>query len=318
MVEMVDATGYNAVMSSVAQDTAKILFPRGVHDFAQLKAHAVTHIYNPTPATATTVGVAPILYQDGTYWDGAASATDSWYWSHGLGTGANGASTYYLRHSGSSGATKLDLNGAYQVLFGGNTNIAGTSGDAAFGGYVNLNGPTFFLNNSYIYARPSSSATGGANVNSPNAYYVVGRYWTGAASADDQWFLTDVMGAGANPTSTLQWTHSGTPGTAKMAFTFPVQFGASGTSIASSMRATATLGTGAIGAGTTATQNITVTGAVAGAEVAVGGPTTLEAGLILYGYVSAADTVTLRVANVTAGSITPAGSQTVSVRVFNP
>lgn len=84
------------------------------------------------------------------------------------------------------------------------------------------------------------------------------------------------------------------------------------------IRATGTLGTGTINAGTTATQNITVTGAVVGAEVAVGGPSTLEAGLILYGYVSATDTVTLRVSNVAAGSITPAGSQTVSVRVFNP
>lgn len=88
--------------------------------------------------------------------------------------------------------------------------------------------------------------------------------------------------------------------------------------ITKSLRATATLGTGAITAGTTASQTITVTGAVTGAEVSVGGPATLEAGLMLFGHVSAADTVTLRVANVSAGSITPAGSQTVSVRVFNP
>jgi hypothetical protein len=84
------------------------------------------------------------------------------------------------------------------------------------------------------------------------------------------------------------------------------------------LRATGTLGSALIATTATATQNITVTGAVVGAEVWVGGPSTLEAGLILYAYVSAADTVTLRVHNGTAGSITPAGSQTVSVRVLNP
>jgi hypothetical protein len=94
--------------------------------------------------------------------------------------------------------------------------------------------------------------------------------------------------------------------------------GASGTAISASIRATTTLSTGAIAAGATVTQNITVTGAAVGAEVSVGGPATLEAGLIQSAYVSATNTVTLRTANVSAAPITPAGSQTVSVRVFNP
>jgi hypothetical protein len=86
--------------------------------------------------------------------------------------------------------------------------------------------------------------------------------------------------------------------------------------IVSTLRGTGTLGTAQILAGATATQNITVTGAVVGSEVAVGGPSTLEAGLLLYAYVSATNTVTLRVANNTAGNITPAAAQTFSVRVF--
>jgi hypothetical protein len=88
--------------------------------------------------------------------------------------------------------------------------------------------------------------------------------------------------------------------------------------ITSILRGSGTLGTSAIAAGATATQNITVTGAKVGAAVACGGPATLEAGLLLFAYVSAADTVTLRVANNTAGSITPAGGQSASVLVFNP
>ena len=77
-----------------------------------------------------------------------------------------------------------------------------------------------------------------------------------------------------------------------------------------------TLGTGAIAAGRVATQDITVTGATVGSEVAVGAPSTLEAGLLLYAYVSSLNTVTLRVANITASPISPAAAQTVNVRVF--
>jgi hypothetical protein len=84
------------------------------------------------------------------------------------------------------------------------------------------------------------------------------------------------------------------------------------------LRATGTLGTALIATTATATQDITVTGAVVGAEVWVGGPSTLEAGLILFAYVSATNTVTLRVHNGTAAGITPAAAQTVSVRVLNP
>ena len=114
------------------------------------------------------------------------------------------------------------------------------------------------------------------------------------------------------------FTGSGTPVERLKIDANGATIGAAGTAISASIRATGTLGTSAISAGTTATQNITVTGAVVGAEVAVGGPATLEAGLSLFAYVSATNTVTLRVANVSGGSITPAGSQTVSVRVFNP
>ena len=84
------------------------------------------------------------------------------------------------------------------------------------------------------------------------------------------------------------------------------------------LRGTATLATDSIGARLVVTQDITVTGAKVGAEVAVGGPATLEAGLIQTAYVSAADTVTLRTANITAAGVAPAAAQTVSVRVFNP
>jgi hypothetical protein len=96
------------------------------------------------------------------------------------------------------------------------------------------------------------------------------------------------------------------------------KIGSSGTNISSSVRCTATLATDAIGAGTTVTQDIACVGAAVGAECSVGGPAALEAGLTQSCRISSADHVDLRTANVTAGSITPAGSQTVTVRVWNP
>lgn len=56
----------------------------------------------------------------------------------------------------------------------------------------------------------------------------------------------------------------------------------------------------------TATSNVTITGAVAGDKVIVTPSTALEAGIIVYGYVSAVDTVTIVANNPTAGAINPA------------
>lgn len=70
----------------------------------------------------------------------------------------------------------------------------------------------------------------------------------------------------------------------------------------------AVLDFGSIGAGATAELTITVTGAVTGDTVAVGAPSTIESGLMWAGYVSAADTVTIRVHNTTAAPIDPASA----------
>lgn len=61
-----------------------------------------------------------------------------------------------------------------------------------------------------------------------------------------------------------------------------------------------------IGAGATATTTATVTGCVAGDIVLITPATALEAGLVIYGYVSASDTVTVVANNPTAGAINPA------------
>lgn len=78
------------------------------------------------------------------------------------------------------------------------------------------------------------------------------------------------------------------------------------------LHASATLNFPSIGAANTADADqeltIPVTGAVAGNGVVLGPPAALEAGLSATGYVSAADTVTVRLANHTNAAIDPASA----------
>lgn len=77
------------------------------------------------------------------------------------------------------------------------------------------------------------------------------------------------------------------------------------------LSATANLTWGAIGAGASADQTITVTGALANDRVILGLPDGLVSGLIPFAWVSATNTVKIRIHNITGGSLTPhAGAAT--------
>lgn len=77
-------------------------------------------------------------------------------------------------------------------------------------------------------------------------------------------------------------------------------------STAAPLTATADLNFASIAAGATAELTITVPGAASTNAVVLGPPAGLEAGLMATGRVSAADTVTIRLHNTTAGAIDPA------------
>jgi hypothetical protein len=75
-----------------------------------------------------------------------------------------------------------------------------------------------------------------------------------------------------------------------------------------SLTNTATLDFGSIGSNSTAALTITVTGAATGDAVFLGAPSGLEADLTFSGYVSATNTVTVRLHNASGGSIDPASA----------
>ena len=80
------------------------------------------------------------------------------------------------------------------------------------------------------------------------------------------------------------------------------------------LTATATLDFPSIAADGIAELTVTVTGATAGNPVMLGPPAAIEAGLTWSGFVSAADTVTIRLHNTSSAAVDPASaSWTVSV-----
>jgi hypothetical protein len=87
-----------------------------------------------------------------------------------------------------------------------------------------------------------------------------------------------------------------------------LKVGGQGTPVTSYLSATQLLSFPSIAKNTTAELTITVTGAAVGDTVALGPPGTLPADLMAMAYVSANNTVTVRLANIGGGSITPAAA----------
>lgn len=77
---------------------------------------------------------------------------------------------------------------------------------------------------------------------------------------------------------------------------------------ASYLSATATLDFPSVAAGGSQELTVTVTGAAAGDTVVLGPPAAIEAGLVWNGYVSAVNTVRVRVSNITGAPIDPASA----------
>jgi hypothetical protein len=173
-------------------------------------------IMNTTPATVSTVNQIVLGFESMVnHWNGTISEPDRWYFSHQASSGTNTQSIYTLNHSGTSGPAKFYLPNA--VYFGGSQQSSfDSSGQLTLTGNTNINGQVYISNNT-TNIRNTVAATSGANQSSP---YVAlfGAYWNGSASAADEWYYSGQAGTGTNPTSTLQFVHTGSPGYASVLF----------------------------------------------------------------------------------------------------
>jgi hypothetical protein len=88
-----------------------------------------------------------------------------------------------------------------------------------------------------------------------------------------------------------------------------------GSAVRQVLQASAVINIASVAAAGTVTNTVAVPGALPGDLVVLGLPATVDAGIVFDARVSAADTVTLRAQNITAGAIDPA-SATYTFLVF--
>lgn len=165
------------------------------------------NLISNVPATSLANQSSPILSIGGNYWNGTASAQSIWMLQDVPAAGTNPVDSLVLTGGSSSGGELFHVKTAFTAdlaaNFGANLAAQGTIFTA-----VDSGGQGFV-------AQGTSAATSVLNVNSATAQ-LFGAYWTGSTSAPDSWTIVDSMGTGANPTSTLSFTHSGTPGIAAL------------------------------------------------------------------------------------------------------
>lgn len=120
--------------------------------------------------------------------------------------GAQGIGSSIMSFTGSTGNNQVlgtDSDGTAVITGIGVGNLVTTVGTNVF---VGSNAFTTNLNLENVNA-----ATSGSNKSAPSLLYT-GSYWNGSAPAADNWAITQTLGIGTNPTSTLDIIHVGTPG----------------------------------------------------------------------------------------------------------
>lgn len=123
---------------------------------------------------------------------------------------SSGRATVYL----TSASYKFRLRSALGAILWTQDQISWATPLSTFAGLIDTGDLTL---------QQSTAATSGANQSSNN-FLLKGSVWNGSAAIDDIWNLRDVLGSGANGTSTLTLTHSGSSGATTFSIVPPVSF----------------------------------------------------------------------------------------------
>lgn len=161
------------------------------------------NIGNPTLATNVLNQNSPSTTMTGNYWNGGANASDTWKFQIIEGVGANPTTEYRVTGGASSGGALVHVLPAMTVDGNFNASASVLVQHTVFEGTVA--GLDSYVN------QGNTPATNGVNVDS-GKIRLYGNFWNGAASATDNWSMQTVQGAGTNPTSTLSFVHTGSPG----------------------------------------------------------------------------------------------------------
>jgi hypothetical protein len=245
-------------------------------------------------------------------------------------TAPSGVNGFALRNNGArldlgAGASDYLTSDGTTVTFAGPASSAGTitstvgSGSNAFRVQTNGGRIDFGAGANDYASSDGTTVTFAGPLNLPGGLSTAATISSSVASGFTGLSLTTNgaridFGAGASDHASSDGTtvtFAGAVGTGSL------RVGASGTSISGSFRNTTTQDFATINTDACATDvAVTVTGAAVNGECVVGPPAALSAGFIASCYVSATNTVQLRVCNNGANIDPP--SATYSVRVFNP
>ncbi len=200
--------------------------------------------------------------------------------------------------------------------------IVSSTGSATFNsigtstGYnFQVGGNTYFQTaKGYVYLFDAVTASYIVNNNNTGMYFTagyleefeVGMYGSDADETIAAYNISDNLFYYFN--RALYGDNNAIISTASFTFQDSVKIGSSGTAIAGVFSATATLNFPSISSNGTESLTMTVTGATTGSSVCLSAPSTLEAGLIFSGFVSAANTVTIRIHNTAGSAVDPASA----------
>lgn len=153
-------------------------------------ADLATQAANTVLANATASSASPTAFA----MPGCSAATNALTWT---------TSTGFTCNSAINAATLGGATFASPGAIGSTTPNTGAFTTLSASGAVTTNGN--------LSETQTTAATSGANQSSPTHVFNA-NYWTGSASATDSWTMQNVLGTGANPTSTLNISHAGTAG----------------------------------------------------------------------------------------------------------
>lgn len=211
-VTSVSVATANGVSGTVASPTTTPVITLSLAGFlAQTNSWTATQdfadvaLVSGTPATNVANQDSPSLLVVGNFWNGSASAQDTWTVLNTLGTGTNPSSSLTLSHSGTPGNAQFEVP---NINVAGNTNTGtlSTTAGAQIGG-------TFAMLSLAVLDAPNASSTSG-NMAAPDFRHV-NQFWNGTASQADEWNWICTIGSGTTPTTTLTLSHAtGTSGAA--------------------------------------------------------------------------------------------------------
>jgi len=125
----------------------------------------------PTLATSGANQSSNVYSLQGTYWNGAASATDTWQFQNVIGVGTNPTSTLKITHNGSSGLASVNFPSG--AVFP-NPTFSGTVKSSNFNSVLWVDGVTYMT---VMAAYADLPATGGTVMVPPNYLENVAAPW---------------------------------------------------------------------------------------------------------------------------------------------